>query len=47
MNSFMQYTFTIIAIILTFLITALSLPYIVDLWRDWIEEIYSEWKKKQ
>ena len=39
MNSFMQYTFTIIAIILTFLITALSLPYIVDLWRDWIDDL--------
>ena len=47
MNSFMQYTFAIIAIILTFLLTAISLPSIIDLWRDWIKEIYSERKKKQ
>ena len=46
MNSFMQYTFAIIAIIFTFLLTAISLPPIIDLWRDWIKEIYSEWKKK-
>ena len=38
MNSFMQYTFTIIAIILTFLLTAISLPSIIDLWRDWIAD---------
>ena len=38
MNSFMQYTFAIIAIILTFLLTAISLPSIIDLWRDWIAD---------
>ena len=38
MNSFMQYTFAIIAIILTFLLTAISLPPIIDLWRDWIAD---------
>ena len=32
MNSFMQYTFAIIAI---FLLTAISLPPIIDLWLDW------------
>ena len=35
MNSFMQYTFAIIAI---FLLTAISLPPIIDLWRDWIAD---------
>lgn len=38
MNSFMQYTFTIIAIIFTFLLTAISLPSIIDLWLDWIDD---------
>ena len=38
MNSFIQYTFAIIAIILTFLLTAISLPPIIDLWRDWIAD---------
>ena len=38
MNSFMQYTFAIIAIILTFLLTAISLPSIIDTWQDWIDE---------
>ena len=38
MNPFMQYTFAIIAIILTFLLTAISLPSIIDLWRDWIAD---------
>ena len=38
MNSFMQYTFAIIAIILTFLLTAISLPSIIDLWLDWIDD---------
>ena len=46
MYPFVQYTFAIIAIILTFLLTAIFLPHIIDLWRDWIEEIYSEWKNK-
>ena len=35
MNSFMQYTFAIIAI---FLLTAISLPPIIDLWLDWIAD---------
>ena len=35
MNSFMQYTFAIIAI---FLLTAISLPSIIDLWLDWIAD---------
>lgn len=38
MNSFMQYTFAIIAIIFTFLLTAISLPSIIDLWLDWIAD---------
>lgn len=38
MNSFMQYTFAIIAIIFTFLLTAISLPSIIDLWLDWIDD---------
>ena len=38
MNSFLQYTFAIIAIILTFLLTAISLPSIIDLWLDWIDD---------
>ena len=38
MNSFMQYTFAIIAIIFTFLLTAISLPPIIDLWLDWIDD---------
>ena len=38
MNSFTQYTFAIIAIIFTFLLTAISLPSIIDLWRDWIAD---------
>ena len=38
MYPFVQYTFTIIAIILTFLLTAISLPSIIDLWRDWIAD---------
>lgn len=38
MYPFIQYTFTIIAIILTFLLTAIALPSIIDMWRDWIDE---------
>ena len=38
MNSFMQYTFAIIAIIFTFLLTAISLPSLIDLWLDWIDD---------
>ena len=38
MYPFVQYTFTIIAIILTFLLTAISLPSIIDLWLDWIAD---------
>ena len=38
MNSFMQYTFAIIAIIFIFLLTAISLSSIIDLWRDWIAD---------
>ena len=46
MNSFMQYTFAIIAIILTFLLTAISLPSIIDLWRDWIADQHRRLKDK-
>ena len=38
MNSFMQYTFAIIAIIFTFLFTAIFLPSIIDLWLDLIAD---------
>ena len=38
MNPFIQYTFAIIAIIFTFLLTAISLPSIIDLWREWIAD---------
>ena len=36
MDSFMQHTFAITAIIFTFL--AISLPSIIDLWLDWIAD---------
>ena len=39
MNSFTQYTFAIIAIIFTFLVAAISLPSIIDLWLDWIDDL--------
>ena len=38
MNSFMQYTFTIIAIILTFFIILTFLPTVIDTWQDLIDE---------
>ena len=38
MNSFVQYTFTIIAIILTFFLTLIFLPVSMDEWQDWIDE---------
>ena len=38
MYPFVQYTFTIIAIILTFLSTLILLPTLIDMWQDWIDE---------
>ena len=38
MNSFMQYTFAIIAIILTFFLILIFLPTLMDTWQDWIDE---------
>ena len=38
MYPFVQYTFTIIAIILTFLLTLIFLPTLIDMWQDWIDE---------
>ena len=38
MNSFMQYTFAIIALIFTFLFIALVLPPLVDTWQGWIDD---------
>ena len=38
MYPFVQYTFTIIAIILTFLLTLIFLPTLMDTWQDWIDE---------
>ena len=38
MYPFVQYTFAIIAIIFTFLLTAISLPSLIDTWQDWIDE---------
>ena len=43
MNSFMQYTFAIIAI---FLLTAISLPFIIDLWLDCIADLRRRLKDK-
>ena len=47
MYPFVQYTFAIIAIIFTFLLTVMTLPSIIDLWRDWIKDIHSEWDNKK
>ena len=38
MYPFVQYTFTIIAIFLTFLLTLIFLPTLMDTWQDWIDE---------
>ena len=38
MYPFVQYTFTIIAIILTFFLILISLPTLMDTWQDWIDE---------
>ena len=38
MYPFVQYTFTIIAIILTFLLSLIFLPTLMDEWQDWIDE---------
>ena len=38
MYPFVQYTFTIIAIILTFFLILLFLPTLIDQWQDWIDE---------
>ena len=38
MYPFVQYTFTIIAIILTFFLILIFLPTLIDTWQDWIDE---------
>ena len=38
MYPFVQYTFTIIAIILTFFLTLIFLPTLIDLWLDFIDD---------
>ena len=38
MNSFMQYTFAIIAIIFTFFLILIFLPTLIDQWQDWIAD---------
>ena len=38
MYPFVQYTFTIIAIILTFFLILIFLPTLMDTWQDWIDE---------
>ena len=38
MNSFIQYTFAIIALIFTFLFIVLVLPPLVDMWQSWIDD---------
>ena len=46
MYPFVQYTFTIIAIILTFFLILIFLPTLIDQWQDWIDEQRRrrEWK---
>ena len=38
MYPFVQYTFTIIAIILTFFLILIFLPTLMDEWQGWIDE---------
>lgn len=38
MYPFVQYIFTIIAIILTFFLILIFLPTLIDQWQDWIDE---------
>ena len=38
MYPFVQYTFTIIAIILTFFLILIFLPTLIDTWQDWIDK---------
>ena len=38
MYSFVEYIFIIIAVILTFLLTLILLPTLIDVWQDWIDE---------
>ena len=38
MYPFVQYTFTIIAIILTFFLILIFLPTLMDTWLDWIAD---------
>ena len=38
MYPFVQYTFAIIAIILTFFLILIFLPTLIDTWQDWIDE---------
>ena len=38
MYPFVQYTFTIIAIILTFFLTLIFLPTLINTWQDWIDK---------
>ena len=37
MYPFVQYTFTIIAIILTFFLILIFLPTLIDTWQEWID----------
>ena len=46
MNSFVLYTFTIIAIILTFFLTLIFLPTLIDTWQDWIDEQHRRRERK-
>ena len=38
MYPFVQYTFAIIAIILTFFLILIFLPTLIDTWQDWIAD---------
>ena len=38
MYPFVQYTFAIIAIILTFLLTLTTLPPLIEMWQEWITD---------
>ena len=46
MYPFIQYTFTIIAIILTFLLTLIILPTLIYMWQDWKDEQRKRLKDK-
>ena len=47
MYPFVQYTFAIIAIILTFFLILIFLPTLIDTWQDWIDEQRRRLKDKQ